>query len=38
MASRGEIAPQKLQEERHTPARAGGKCKTVIVHELFDDE
>lgn len=35
MASRGEIAPQKLQEERHTPGRAGGKCATVIVHKLF---
>ena len=34
MASRGEIAPQKLQEERHTHGRAGGKCETVIVHKL----
>ena len=31
MASRGEIAPQKLQEERHTPARAGGKCRSRLV-------
>ena len=33
MASRGDIAPQKLQEERHNPGRAGGKCKKIIVHK-----
>lgn len=35
MASRGEIAPQKLQEERHAPGRAGGKCKTTCITLCF---